>query len=87
MRLYSIILSEAIEKSGLKLTKIGELVGVSQEYISRLQNGKSAPAADKVNEALAGVLNIDPLEIKAAAYREKIPNEVLLKICEGIRTA
>jgi transcriptional regulator with XRE-family HTH domain len=90
MRRYSDILSEAIEKSGLKLYKIcekvGDIVGNSPSihYISRLQNGKNPPAGDELNQALATVLEIDPIEFKAAAYLEKIPDDVLEKIKECI---
>ncbi len=80
---YSEILSEAISYSGLKLEKIADLVGEitgtrpSREYLSRLQNGKSKPASDQLNDALAQIFKLDPVQLKAAAYREKIPPEVL----------
>lgn len=83
---YATILSNAIKKSGMKLSKISHLVGEitghtpTIEYLSRLKNGKTPPAGDKLNDALANVLNIDPLELRAAAYREKIPKEILDKL-------
>lgn len=86
MERYSEILSNAISTSGLKLGKIAEKVGeisgnqITREYLSRLQNGKSSPASDKTNDALSHVLNINPLELKTAAYREKIPADVLEKL-------
>lgn len=86
MELYSSILRKAIEESGLKLNKICEKVGSivgttpSVHYLSRLQNGKTSPAGDSLNEALAKVLGIDPIELKTAAYREKIPVEVLANL-------
>lgn len=89
---YAEILSDAISYSGLKLEKIADLVGEitgtrpSREYISRLQNGKNKPASDQLNDALAQILKIDPIELKAAAYREKIPPEVL-KILQQDRQA
>jgi transcriptional regulator with XRE-family HTH domain len=83
---YSEILSNAISESGLKLDKIAEMVGgltgsmTTKNYLSRLQNGKTPPAGDKLNEALAQILEIDPLDLKTAAYQEKIPADVLEKI-------
>lgn len=83
---YSEILSDAVTESGLKLNKIAEMIGQitgkrpTNEYLSRLQNGKTPPAGDKLNEAIAEVLQIDVVELKAAAYREKIPAEVLEKL-------
>ncbi|QRG68560.1 helix-turn-helix domain-containing protein [Brevibacillus choshinensis] len=83
---YSELLSLAVSESGLKLNKIAEMIGEitgkspTNEYLSRLQNGKTAPAGDKLNEAISKVLGIDPIELKAAAYREKIPAEVLAKL-------
>ncbi|MER2107439.1 MAG: hypothetical protein ABS949_10920 [Solibacillus sp.] len=53
---------------------------MDKSYLSKLQNNKIPPASDKVNEAIANLLCIDPLELKAAAYVEKIPNDVLEKI-------
>lgn len=90
--IYTEMLSDAIQRSGLKLDKIAELVceiigrSTSKNYLSRLQNGKVPPAGDKLNDALAEVLNINPIELKAAAYREKIPPEVL-KILQQDRQA
>lgn len=87
-QLYSELLTKAIAKSGLKLDKIVELVGEltgnqpTIHYLSRLKNGKTPPAGDKLNDALAKILNIDPVDLKAAAYREKIPADVLAKLTE-----
>lgn len=85
---YSDLLSESINNSGLKLQKIIDLIfekdniKFSKEYISRLKNGKIPPASDTLNEALASVLNIDPLQLKVAAYLEKIPSDVLDHLSE-----
>jgi transcriptional regulator with XRE-family HTH domain len=85
---YAEILLKAINDSGLKLNKIAELIEditgskPTKEYLSRLQNGRTPPAGDELNNALAKVLGIDPLELKVAAYREKIPSEVLEKLKE-----
>ncbi|WPS85685.1 XRE family transcriptional regulator (plasmid) [Brevibacillus halotolerans] len=83
---YSEMLSLAITQSGLKLSKIAEMVGnitgtqPTTQYLSRLQNGANPPGADKLNDALSQVLGIDALELKVAAYREKIPQDVLEKL-------
>lgn len=94
MRRYRDLLTEAIDNSGLKLSKLSELIGKrmdsppSVHYLSRLKNGKTVPAADKLNDALAEVLEIDPIDLKAAAYREKIPPEVLERLgCEPSMSA
>jgi transcriptional regulator with XRE-family HTH domain len=86
---YAETLSIAINESGLKLNKIAELIEditgskPTKEYLSRLQNGRIPPAGDKLNGALALVLGIEPIELKAAAYREKIPEDVLEKLKES----
>lgn len=83
---YAEILSKAISDSGLTLKQIaievGNLTGseISIHYLSRLQNGKTPPASDKLNGILADILGMDSLTLKANAYREKIPGEILEKI-------
>jgi len=82
---YAEMLKSAIKNSGLSLNKICNMLqerGLKTEkaQISKLQNGKMIPAGDRINEALASALNIDPIELKAAAYREKIPPEVLERL-------
>lgn len=82
---YKELLGQAIDQSDLSLSKISmELnkLGFKSDksYLSKLQNGKLPPAGDKFNEALAKVLGIDAIKLKTAAYREKIPEEVLEKL-------
>ncbi|GGF72314.1 hypothetical protein GCM10010912_16790 [Paenibacillus albidus] len=82
---YSTLLKNSINKECLTLGEIEEKLKDSGQktnkaYISKLQNGKLPPAGDKLNDALAAVLNIDPVELKAAAYREKISSDVLERI-------
>jgi transcriptional regulator with XRE-family HTH domain len=84
---YSTILQLAIKEADLSLSQISRRlkkngVNADKSYLSKLQTGKMAPASDKMNEALAEVLSIDLLELKAAAYREKIPEDVLEKLKE-----
>jgi repressor LexA len=79
---YADIFKRHIQKSGLSLSQVCSLLhekGLKTEksYLSKLQNGKLPPGGDRLNNALAEVLEIDPIELKAAAYREKIPKEVL----------
>jgi transcriptional regulator with XRE-family HTH domain len=82
MESYKEMLKGAIASSRLSLSEISDRVkslGVrtTREYLSRLQNGKLPPATDKLNDAIARVLKINPSELKAAAYKEKIPPDVL----------
>ncbi|MEH7108229.1 XRE family transcriptional regulator [Bacillus sp. JJ1764] len=84
---YSELLKSAIINADLSLAQISrrlKRIGFKADkgYLSKLQNGKTAPAGDRLNEGLALILNVDPLELKAAAYREKIPTEVLQKLRE-----
>jgi len=79
---YSTLLKNSIEKERLTLGEIEEKLKIfgqktNKAYISKLQNGKLPPAGDKLNNALAVVLKIDPVDLKAAAYLEKISAEVL----------
>lgn len=80
---YSQLLARSIEKSGLSLEEISYEVekligsGPTKEYLSRLKNGRISPASDKLNDALAKVLGMDLIEFKTAAYREKIPRDIL----------
>ncbi|MEK3987428.1 helix-turn-helix transcriptional regulator [Paenibacillus sp. FSL K6-3166] len=83
---YSEMLKDSIRKEKLTLNEISERLEnlgrkTNKIYISKLQNGKLPPASDNLNDALAKILNIDPVELMAAAYREKIPPEVLKRLC------
>ncbi|MBT2601247.1 MULTISPECIES: helix-turn-helix transcriptional regulator [unclassified Oceanobacillus] len=80
---YSEMIRTAINNSGMKLETISELVDLkigtkpSIYYLSRIQNGKVPPAGEKLNIALSQILNIDYTDLRLAAYKEKIPNDVL----------
>jgi transcriptional regulator with XRE-family HTH domain len=79
---YSELLKESITAVDLSLSQIcrrlkAHGLNTNKTHLSKLQNGKLPPAGDKLNEALAKVLEIDPLDLKAAAYSEKIPADVL----------
>ncbi|MEK4141119.1 XRE family transcriptional regulator [Paenibacillus sp. FSL M7-0547] len=81
--MYKDILEEAFKRKKLTLRKAIILlkensnVELNYSYLSKLRSGNRSPASDKVNDALAQILEIDPIELKVAAYREKIPAEVL----------
>lgn len=82
---YSELLRKAINNQELSLTEICNKLQTyglktSKAHLSKLQNGKLPPAGDKINDALAGVLNIDPVVLKVAAYKEKLPKDVLEEI-------
>jgi len=82
---YSELIRKAIELSDLSLSQICRRlrvfgVNIDKAYLSKLQNNKIPPAGDRINDAIAELLSIDPLELKTAAYLEKIPNDVLEKI-------
>jgi transcriptional regulator with XRE-family HTH domain len=88
---YSEILKSAISNTQLSLSQICKQLNefgpkIEKGYLSKLQNGKIPPAGDKLNEVLSVVLDIDPLELKTAAYREKIPADVLKNLLK-INTA
>lgn len=79
---YSTMLKTAINKADLTLSQIScqldaHGLRATKSYLSKLQNGKLPPAGDKLNESLALILGLDPVELKAAAYKEKIPKDVL----------
>ncbi|WP_342556645.1 XRE family transcriptional regulator [Lysinibacillus sp. FSL P4-0201] len=82
---YSDILRKSIIESDLSLAQITRRlekkgVNIDKSYLSKLQNGKINPAGERINDAISEVLGIDKLELKVAAYREKIPKDVLEKL-------
>jgi len=83
--IYSVLLKSAIDNSRLSLSEISHELrefgfSADKTYLSKLQNGRIPPASNKLNEALADILDVDALELKVAAYREKIPKDVLEKL-------
>lgn len=51
-------LKDRITKSGLKQTKIAEIIGITPEYLNLMINGKQAMSENirnKINEVLAKV--------------------------------
>ncbi|WP_405131117.1 XRE family transcriptional regulator [Paenibacillus sp. FSL H8-0317] len=84
---YAEIFRNYVRDSGLSLSQLCDLLHergfkTTKSHLSKLQNGKLPPAGDKLNDALAEVLSVDPVELKVAAYREKISPEVLARLNE-----
>ncbi|MDF9412956.1 XRE family transcriptional regulator [Brevibacillus laterosporus] len=82
---YANILREYIEGSCLSLSQICNQLQeygfkTNKGYLSKLQNGKIPPAGDKLNDAISKIIGIDGIKLKAAAYRERIPNDVLQEL-------
>lgn len=82
---YEVLLKKSINKSGMSLNEICKKLEehgfkTNKSHLSKLQNGAKPPARDKLNNALSVILNVDPLELKVAAYREKIPGDVLKRL-------
>lgn len=86
---YSQLIEEGLKRNNFSLRKLAELIQadsdlkVDHSYLSKLRTGTKPPASDKLNDVLAKVLGIDSVELKTAAYREKIPAEVLEKLTES----
>ncbi|MGN9169459.1 MULTISPECIES: helix-turn-helix domain-containing protein [Paenibacillus] len=80
---YKDLLKRGMQEKGLSLRQTTDLIEktfnlqIDASYLSKLRSGDKPPASDKVNDALAVVLGIEPVELKVAAYSEKIPPEVL----------
>lgn len=82
---YSEILSKYIKASGMTLVDIvrecsANGIELTTSYLSKLKNGKMAPPRDRINKALEKVLNCKEDQLLVAAYREKIPEEIMKKL-------
>lgn len=83
---YRDLIKSAMDEKKLSLRQasglIEELYGIQidSSYLSKLRSGEKPPASDKINDVLAKFLDIDAVDLKAAAYQEKIPPEVLARI-------
>lgn len=83
---YTDMIERGLEDKSLNLRKTADLITeksglkVDHSYLSKLKNGSKPPASDKLNDALAEILGLDPIELKAAGYREKIPADVLKQL-------
>lgn len=90
---YQELLNTAVKDSGWSMREIAKRctkngLNISQSYLSQLCKGDAPPASDKVNRMLGNVLSvvtsIDPDDLIIAAYREKIPPDILEKLKEDI---
>jgi hypothetical protein len=86
---YTRILRKAMIESRKSIDEIIDAVNskvnskghkLSKLHLTRLQNGNIQPAPDDINQAIAEVLNINPLDLITLAYIEKIPQEVLERL-------
>lgn len=89
MKSYHEFLKDSIAKSGLSLSEISkQLIDMGfltkDAYLSRLQNGKIAPARDDLNSALAYILNIDEDQLILAAQLEKAPAKFAKLFTEAV---
>lgn len=78
---YAELLQSYIEQSRLTLDEISEKISnkglsASKQYLSKLQNGKTPPASEKLNSVLAEILNGDADKLDFFAYVEKAPDLV-----------
>lgn len=78
---YADLLKTYIKQSRYTLEEISELLlkkglSASREHLSRLQNGKTPPASEELNRAIAEITGGDPEALIVAAYKEKAPPEV-----------
>lgn len=78
---YSEMLKEYIRKSGKTLDEISNDLkdygfNISKGYISQLQNGKTGPASDELNRALAEVTSGNLNDLLISALMEKAPTEI-----------
>lgn len=86
---YGILIEEGIKKKQLTLRQLAEAINqdfnlsVSPTYLSKLKNKKKPPAGDELNDAIASILGIESLHLRTAAYREKIPSDVLTELMKS----
>lgn len=79
MENYSGYLSKSIEHSTFTLSQISEKLrekgfSTDRTYLSKLKNGKIAPAGEEINNALVEILEIDPDKLLILAYLERAPS-------------
>lgn len=78
---YANLLRSYIKESRLTLDEISEKlegfgIKATKPYLSKLQNGKTPPASDKLNKALAEITGGDVQKLIWAAFIEKAPEEI-----------
>lgn len=84
---YAELIRDYIKKSFLTLDQISEKIEgkgltASKQYLSKLQNGKTPPASEKMNRAIAEITGGDPEQLVLAAYIDKAPDEIKGKVKE-----
>lgn len=78
---YAELLKGYIKRSRLTLDEIvvklrAKGLSASREHLSRLQNGKVAPASEDLNRAIAEITNGDPEKLIYYAYLDKLPEHI-----------
>ncbi|MGN8843415.1 hypothetical protein ACTNDN_11440 [Niallia sp. HCP3S3_B10] len=78
---YADLLRCYIKKSRLTLDEISlklrqQGIAATKPYLSKLQNGKTPPASDKLNQALAEITDGDAKKLQWASFVEKAPEDV-----------
>ncbi|MGG3874716.1 hypothetical protein [Brevibacillus laterosporus] len=78
---YADLLKKYIRESRLTLDEISEILNklnltASKQYLSKLQNGRTPPASDELNRALAEITGGDPEPLIISSFTEKAPEEV-----------
>lgn len=78
---YAELLKSYIEQSKMTLDEISKKISelgltASKQYLSKLQNGKTPPASEKLNNALAEILDGDAMMLELWAYIDKSPDAV-----------
>lgn len=86
---YSELLSSYIKQSKMSLSEISDKLkekGFSTDkgYLSKLQNGKIPPAGEKLNLALADILNGNAKRLEFSAYVEKAPDDLTKLILSNL---
>ncbi|OPA77444.1 hypothetical protein BVG16_13375 [Paenibacillus selenitireducens] len=84
---YHELLKLGIEKADLSLAQICRRmdkkgVTIDRAIVCKLKNGKIPPAKDNVNKVLAQILEIDESQLRIAAAKETIPEDLynLIKV-------
>ncbi|WP_338841957.1 helix-turn-helix transcriptional regulator [Paenibacillus glucanolyticus] len=78
---YASFLKKSIDEADLSLGQICRRlkqkgINLDRTTLSKLQNGKMAPAKDPVNIALAEVLGVNAEKLRLAAIKEIIPPDL-----------
>lgn len=72
-------LQKAVKTADLNYTKLGELAGISRQYISHLANGRRRPSVNIVS-LLANALNVPVEQLSVDVSLATSPQEMLDEI-------